>query len=109
MVKKDEQFIVVDAKTNEDITRFTLVQIILDHETKGYELMPEDFIKMMIKFYDHPMNKIMQDYISQAVKSFNLSMMNNHAINFSKDFEKLTKENLGYFSNMFFGDTRPKK
>lgn len=109
MVKKDEKFVVLDAKTGEDITRLTLVQIILDHETKGYELMPEDLIKMMIKFYDHPMNKMMQDYISQAVKNFNLSMLDNPTLNLSKDFEKLAQENLDYFSKLLFGNNKPKK
>ncbi len=103
MVKKDELFIVLDAKSNDDITRFTLVQIILDHESKGYELMPEEFIKLIIKFYGHPMNKLMQDYVSQTAKNFNISMGNNSQINLSKDFEKLAKENLKYFSDILFG------
>ncbi len=112
MVKKDEEFTVIDVKTNEDITRLTLVQIILDHETKGYELMPEDFIKQMIKFYDHPLNRLMQNYILQAIRSFNASLLNapplGQAANFSKDLEKLAKKNLDYFNKMLFGESNTK-
>jgi polyhydroxyalkanoate synthesis repressor PhaR len=114
MVKKDKQFVVIDVKTKEDITRLTLVQIILDRETKGYELMPEDFIKQIIKFYDHPLNKIMQEYMAQAIKSFNSSFLSDstleQATNFSKNVEEFTKENLDYFNKLIFGKpNKPKK
>ncbi|MDF3046991.1 MAG: putative polyhydroxyalkanoate synthesis repressor PhaR [Candidatus Midichloriaceae bacterium] len=110
MVKKDEPFLVLDAKTNEDITRLTLVQIVLDHETKGYELMPEDFIKMIIKFYGHPINKMMQDYISQSVKNLNTISLDKTALDQATDF---AQNNINYFTDLLFGaqkgGNKPKK
>ncbi len=100
MVKKDEPFVVLDAKTNEDITRLTLVQIVLDHETNGYELMPEDFIKMIIKFYGHPINKMMQDYISQSVKNLNALSLDKNVFNQATDF---AQTNINYFTDLIFG------
>lgn len=108
MVRRDEDFKVVDVKTDEDLTRVTLAQIILDHESQGYELLPVDLIKTVIKFYDHPVNKLLQDYFTHALKSFNESMDNanvfNQAMTFGKDFEQITRDNMDYFNQVFFGD-----
>ena len=71
MVKKGQEFKVVDAKTNADLTRVTLTQIILDHESKGYELLHLEVIKQIIKFYDHPMNKYFGEYLANTLKQFN--------------------------------------
>ncbi|MCE2991754.1 MAG: polyhydroxyalkanoate synthesis repressor PhaR [Candidatus Jidaibacter sp.] len=100
MVKKDEPFVVLDAKTNQDITRLTLVQIVLDHESNGYELMPEDFIKMIIKFYGHPINKMMQDYISQSVKNLNALSLDKNVLEQASDF---AQTNINYFTDSIFG------
>ena len=40
MVKKGIDFVVYDAKTNEDITRSVLTQIIVEQEQKGWRLKP---------------------------------------------------------------------
>ena len=46
MVKAGENFIVYDAKTNEDITRSVLTQIIFEQENKegGQNLLPINFL-----------------------------------------------------------------
>lgn len=107
MVRRDEEFQVIDVKTNEDLTRITLAQIILDHESQGYELLPLDLIKTVIKFYDHPVNKLLQDYFTQALKAFNETMNNqnmfNQAMSLGKDFEQIAKDNMDYFNQVFFG------
>jgi polyhydroxyalkanoate synthesis repressor PhaR len=74
MVKQEKDFKVIDIKSNEDITRITLAQIILDHEMKGYELLPMDVLKHIIKLYDHPMNRTFSDYIMHSVKHWNNQM-----------------------------------
>lgn len=113
MVRRDEDFTVIDIKTNENITRITLAQIILDHETKGFALLPDDLIRLVIKFYDHPLNKVLQDYFAQSVKAFNSSLTNGpflgDAMKFSKNIEEYNKEQLQYWQNLFFGGMQPKK
>ena len=43
MVKKNIDFVVYDAKTNEDITRSVLTQIIFEEESQGQSLLPIQF------------------------------------------------------------------
>ena len=70
MVKQGKDFVVVDAKSNEDLTRITLTQIILEHESKGYELLPLEFLKNIIRFYDHSMANVFQFYLSASMDYF---------------------------------------
>src|SRR5690606_20042478 len=51
MVKSDEDFSVVDAKTGDDITRSVLTQIIFEQEGKGQNLLPITFLRQLIRFY----------------------------------------------------------
>ena len=45
MVKAGENFVVYDAKTNEDITRSVLTQIIFEEESQGQSLLPIQFLR----------------------------------------------------------------
>lgn len=107
MIKRDEEFKVVDVKTNEDITKLTMAQIILDQESKCYEMLPDELIKTIIKIYDNPMNHFFINYFTEAAKSFN-KMHSSREIfeqtsNFSKDLEKITENNFKMFNDIFFG------
>ncbi len=51
MVKKGVDFVVYDAKTNEDITRTVLTQIIFEEESRGENLLPIQFLRQLIGFY----------------------------------------------------------
>ena len=42
---------VYDAKTNEDITRSVLTQIIFEEESRGQNLLPIQFLRQLIRFY----------------------------------------------------------
>lgn len=53
MVKDDRDFVVVDAKTGEDLTRCILTQIIVEEESKGQNLVPTSFLRQIIRFSDH--------------------------------------------------------
>ncbi len=53
MVKQGVDFIVVDSKTEEDITRNILTQIIFEQETKGYNLLPLSFLRQIINCYQN--------------------------------------------------------
>ena len=50
MVKNNEEFVVQDAKTGEDITHAVLTQIIFEQENKGGQnLMPIAFLLMLLE------------------------------------------------------------
>mgnify|MGYP000176793337 CR=1 FL=1 len=70
MVKEDRDFIVVDAKTNEDITRSVLTQIIIEEENKGENLLPIDFLRQLISLYGENMNTVLPRYLEQSMNTF---------------------------------------
>ncbi len=70
MVKKGEEFVVVDAKTGEDLTRTVLTQIIFEQEAKGYNLLPLSFLRHIISFYDHNVSSMVPAYLEQAMEQF---------------------------------------
>ena len=51
MVKRGVDFVVFDAKTNEEITRQVLTQIIMEEENRGTNLLPIQFLRQLIRFY----------------------------------------------------------
>ena len=44
MVRREEEFVVVDAKSGQDITRTVLAQIIFEQENSGKEMLPVGFL-----------------------------------------------------------------
>lgn len=69
MVKKEEDFVVVDAKTGVDITRSVLTQIIFDEENKGTNLLPISFLRQLIRFYGDQMEAIVPSFLDASISS----------------------------------------
>lgn len=69
-VKDGREFIVLDAKSGQDLTRQILTQIIFEQETKGYPLLPTDFLRDVIRFYDDNMHNTLQHYLEASMKTF---------------------------------------
>jgi polyhydroxyalkanoate synthesis repressor PhaR len=71
MVKKGDEFAVQDAKSEEDITRQILAQIIFEQENKeGQSLLPANFLKQIIKYYGDQMEHIVPSYLTMSMESF---------------------------------------
>ncbi len=71
MVKKGEDFVVYDAKSNDDITRSVLTQIIFEQENKeGQSLLPITFLRQLIRFYGDSMQMLVPRYLEQSMQSF---------------------------------------
>src|SRR6202795_1730992 len=70
MIKEGGDFIVHDAKTNDDITRSVLTQIIVEQEQKGQNLLPISFLRQLISFYGDSMQFLVPGYLEQAMVSF---------------------------------------
>jgi polyhydroxyalkanoate synthesis repressor PhaR len=70
MVKEGVDFVVVDAKTNEDITRSVLTQIIFDEESRGQNLLPIQFLRQLIGFYGNSMQAFLPSYLELSLDSF---------------------------------------
>jgi len=70
LVMGSEPFVVRDAKTNEDLTRSILLQIILEEETAGAPMFTEAVLANIIRFYGNAMQSFMGDYLEKNVQTF---------------------------------------
>lgn len=97
MVKKDEDFVVQDSKSGEDLTRSILTQIIFEQEAKGESLLPEEFLKSIIGFYDDNLNKVVPVYLNKMMEAF---AQNQHQM--KKSMEDTDKSSpLSQFGDMY--------
>jgi len=70
MVQKQEDFHVVDAKSNDDLTRQILLQIILDEESGGMPMFSSDLLSQMIRSYGSAMQGFMGSYLEKNLEGF---------------------------------------
>jgi polyhydroxyalkanoate synthesis repressor PhaR len=70
MVLKNEDFQVIDAKTNEDLSRQILLQIILEEESGGMPMFSSDLLSQMIRSYGSAMQGFMGSYLSKNIEAF---------------------------------------
>ncbi len=70
MVLENIEFIVVDAKTGDNLTRAILLQIILDEEGGGMPMFSSEMLAQMIRFYGTAQQTVMGQYMEQNVKAF---------------------------------------
>ncbi len=64
------EFQVVDAKTNQDLTRSILMQIILDEEGGLDPLFTSDMLSQMIRSYGNVMQGFMGNYLERGMQTF---------------------------------------
>jgi len=67
MVQEDVDFVVVDAKTNDDLTRSVLTQIIVEEESRGQNLLPISFLRQIIAMYEDNMRWTLPQYLETAM------------------------------------------
>jgi polyhydroxyalkanoate synthesis repressor PhaR len=70
LVLDAEEFKVVDAKTNEDLTRSILLQIILEEEAAGAPMFSAPVLANMIRFYGHAMQGVMGPFLEKNIQTF---------------------------------------
>jgi polyhydroxyalkanoate synthesis repressor PhaR len=70
MVREGTDFIVLDAKTGDDITRSVLTQIIFEQESRGQNLLPVSFLRRLIRFYGDQMQGFLPPYLEMSMESF---------------------------------------
>ena len=70
LVLDSEPFVVRDAKTNQDLTRSILLQIILEEEAGGAPMFTEAALANIIRFYGHAAQAFMGSYIEKNVQAF---------------------------------------
>jgi polyhydroxyalkanoate synthesis repressor PhaR len=58
---------VLDARTKKDISREVLLQLVADQESLGRPILNEAILISLIRFYDHPMQKLASSYLETAL------------------------------------------
>lgn len=70
LVMDSQLFVVLDAKSGEDLTRSILLQIILEEETAGVPLFTEQILANIIRFYGHAMQGFVGAYLEKNMQVF---------------------------------------
>jgi polyhydroxyalkanoate synthesis repressor PhaR len=61
---------VIDIKTNEDVTRNILLQIIFEEELNGIPIFSSNFLNQLIRFYGKAMQSSLSDFFEQGLDIF---------------------------------------
>lgn len=104
MVKDNEDFVVYDAKTGEDITRSVLTQIIVEEESKGGQnLLPIGFLRQLIGFYGDQLGGLVPRYLEYSMQAFqrNEEQMRQymHGLFPFNPLEEMNKKNMAFFES----------
>jgi polyhydroxyalkanoate synthesis repressor PhaR len=70
LVLGNEDFVVVDAKSEEDLTRSILLQIILEEESNGQPMFSSSALSQIIRYYGHTMQGMMGSYLEKNIQVF---------------------------------------
>ena len=70
LVIAETPFIVIDQKSEEDITRSILLQIILEQESETNPLFSNDNLERFIRYYNTGAHKGFSDFIGQGMNFF---------------------------------------
>jgi polyhydroxyalkanoate synthesis repressor PhaR len=70
LVLDQVKFKVVDAKSEEDLTRSILLQIILEEEGSGTPMFSSEMLCQIIRFYGHALQEMMGGYLEKNIQTF---------------------------------------
>ncbi len=107
MVRDGEEFVVNDAKTDKDITRSVLAQIIFEEEAKGQNMLPANFLRQLIRLYGDTLQGFVPGYLDASMDTFTKNQESmreqvqkafgaNAAL---ANFETLARTNMEWFEN----------
>ena len=95
LIKQGQQFKIRDVETKKDITSSILTQIVLERETTGTNLIPEEFLKQIILFYENDRSSEMFGFLSNVMNFADANKF------FTSGFENIMKFNPFDFQNYF--------
>jgi len=105
LIKKNISFKVIDTN-KKDITSSILLQIVLEKQSVGMNLIPEELLKKIILFNENDKTSDMLGFLNNVLDFANLSGI------FSREFSGITKLKKFDFKKIFtypFSNTKPKK
>lgn len=89
---------VIEDKSNEDITRLVLLQVIADQEQFGRPILSTSLLESMIRFYGNSMQSFFSSYLEKSVETF---IRQQEAMQGqSNPIAELTRQNLELWAKM---------
>ena len=70
LVVEKVDFVVIDKKSGDDITRSILLQVISEQEQQGDSIMSRDFLSEVIRSYNNAMPGFARSYLEQSMGMF---------------------------------------
>ncbi|HEX7116946.1 MAG TPA: polyhydroxyalkanoate synthesis repressor PhaR [Steroidobacter sp.] len=70
MIVAGERVKVIEDKTNEDITRLILLQVIADQEQFGRPILSTPLLEALIRFYGNSMQSFLSAWLEKSVETF---------------------------------------
>lgn len=70
LVRAGDELVVLDARTNDDITRGVLTQVIVEAEAKGGHLLSTAFLRQLIGFHGDAAQAAVPRFLEQALAAF---------------------------------------
>ncbi len=110
MVEDEVDFVVLDAKSGEDLTRAILNQVIFEQESQGSGFMfPLEFQRQLIRLYSDNCSALLPDYLAQSLSYFNdqrdsmgqaMQEAMAHNTNAMMEFSRaMARQNLSYYQH----------
>jgi polyhydroxyalkanoate synthesis repressor PhaR len=70
LVMEGVDFRVADARTDEDITRSILLQVITEQEERGEPILSTEFLQQIIRCYGDALQVLMSSYLESSLRLF---------------------------------------
>jgi polyhydroxyalkanoate synthesis repressor PhaR len=70
VIRQGRNVEVVDAKTGEDVTAFTLTQIILEESRNKNSLLPVPLLHLIIQYGENILGEFFEKYLGQTLKNY---------------------------------------
>ena len=70
MIRRGEDFVVREAKTDRDITAWVLAQIVAEEAGKGNNLLSLDYLRRLLRFYHEGLGEHLSAYLESSMELF---------------------------------------
>ena len=70
LVLQEIDFVVIDKRTGEDITRCILLQVICEQEQHGEAILSENFLAQVIRAYGHAASAVIAEHLETSLALF---------------------------------------
>lgn len=105
MIKCGDEFVVLDAKSGDDLTRAVLTQIIFEKETQENNMLPIAFLRQLISLYGDGLQAMVPTYLQSAMEILtrhqeglrNTASTDLDNNSFVPIFEELARQNMALF------------